>query len=328
MGIMFKPEHQTHWTSIDSQLRELLNLEAKGELQWFLNIHIVKGSDQQSRYLSQQAYIEELQERFHVKVLQKADTPFPPSLNISQVVKNEDQATHDQITEYQKIVGSLLYAAIITRPDISFTVSLLSRFLRNPSEQHFTIARHCLDYLVSTKSLSLHYDASYSGPELQVFSDAAFADDPDDRKSSDGYLVLLFGCPVLWQARKQATVSTSSTEAEFIALTRTTKEAIALYRLLGDLTLRLDLDQIPILCDNRQAIRLVQPNAGRWATNIKHVDIYHHWLRQVVADGQVSVSWTPTAHMAADGFTKPLRRQKHDEFVRMLGLQPSPEEPD
>lgn len=75
-----------------------------------------------------------------------------------------------------------------------------------------------------------------------------------------------------------------------IAVTHTAKETISLYRLLGDLTLRLDSDQIPILYDNHQTIRLVQPNAGRWTTNIKHVDIYHHWLRQVVADGQVSVS--------------------------------------
>ncbi len=109
---------------------------------------------------------------------------------------------------------------------------------------------------------------------MEVFTDASFADDLSDRKSSQGYLITLYGSPIAWQASKQPTVTTSSTEAELLALTTAGKEAIATMRLFAGIRFHLHEDLI-IWYDNRQTIRLVTANIPRIRTTLRHVDIYN-----------------------------------------------------
>jgi hypothetical protein len=134
--------------------------------------------------------------------------------------------------------------------------------------------------------------------------------------------MLLFGGPIAWKANKQDTVTTSSTEAELLALSQTAKEAIFISRLLKALTLRLDADEpLVIECDNLQTLRLVTEESMKLSTKLRHVDIHNHWLRQEHAERRVQFRWTPTKDMIADGLTKALSRQRHEEFMRMISLE-------
>ena len=154
---------------------------------------------------------------------------------------------------------------------------------------------------------------------LQLSSDASFADDPETRKSTQGYLMKLFDGPIMWQSSKQKTVTTSTTEAELLSLSHTARETISLYRLFEQI--QFDPEQQPrILCDNQQTVGLIQKERPQLTSKLKHVDIHSLWLRQVHQDGKVAVQWVQTTDMTADGFTKALTTEKHSRFVKQLGL--------
>jgi len=132
-------------------------------------------------------------------------------------------------------------------------------------------------------------------------------------------VIKLFGGPILWKAGKQNTVTTSSTEAELLALTNCAKELIALDRLLTQIQLRLD-GPLVLKCDNNQTIRLLTAEYAKLFTKLRHVDVHHHWLRQEVQRQALQVGWVPTSEIIADGLTKALPRQRFERFVDQLGL--------
>ncbi|GKU08650.1 unnamed protein product, partial [Fusarium langsethiae] len=162
-------------------------------------------------------------------------------------------ATPAEIQRYQRIVGSVLYIAVNTRPDIAFAVSRLARFLTNPGRAHQEAADRVIHYLTHTK----HRALAFGGPGgLKVASDASFADNTLDRKSSQAYTIKLFNGLIGWRASKQDTVTTSTTEAELLALAQAARESLYVSRLLKELTVQLDDSIIQIDCDNTQTINL------------------------------------------------------------------------
>ena len=243
--------------------------------------------------------------------------PLPPTLT---------KADPNSVKTYQMKTGSLLYAAITTRPDIAFAVSRLARFNQNPSEEYHNAADRVIRYLYNTRGWAIAYRGSvesvrrHTGARAFVCaSDASFADNTADRKSSQGYVMTLFGGPIAWRANKQDTVTTSSTEAELLALSQTAKEAILMSRLFKVMTLKLN-EPLIINCDNTQTLRLLRESSAKLITKLRHVDIHQHWLRQEYAAKRVQFEWIPTEEMIADGLTKALPKQKFNTFVRMVGM--------
>ena len=237
----------------------------------------------------------------------------------------------------------MAYISVFTRPDISFTHSILSRYLTSPGEQHLRAAIHAWRFLIRTRNLAMKTSAltpdntGYSvpgptpnttpntkNPELEpIFfgaSDASFADDPLTRASSDGYLFKLFGMPIDWKATKQRSVTKSTTEAELYALSRAASEVIWWNDLFRQLNFKTGITPV-IYCDNQQTVGIVTKATERLQTKLKHVDIHQLWLRQAVERGEVNVQWTSTSQMPADGLTKALPKQKHIQFTRQLGLE-------
>ena len=125
-----------------------------------------------------------------------------------------------------------------------------------------------------------------------------------DRKSSQGYAIKLFGGLIAWKANKQDTVTTSTTEAELLALSQVAKEALFISRLLRELQIETDASTVTIQCDNKQTIRLVTEEVSRLQTKLRHVDIHNHWIRQEVSEGRIKVEYVQSADTIADGFTK------------------------
>jgi hypothetical protein len=130
----------------------------------------------------------------------------------------------------------------------------------------------------------------------------------------------LFGGIVGWRANKQATVTTSTTEAELLALSQAAKEAMFVSRLIKELGIKLDDERIRIQCDNQQTIQLVNNDISKLQTKLKHVDIHNHWLRQEAQLDRISVEYQPTADMIADGLTKVLTNTSFQKFVKQIGL--------
>jgi hypothetical protein len=231
----------------------------------------------------------------------------------------EEEVEEVSRTSYQRKVGSILFAAISTRPDIAFAAARLSRFNQRPGQKHHDAADRLIQYLYRTRHTCIQYGHQSTIASFVCASDASFADNTLDRKSSQGYITKLFGGPVAWRANKQDTVTTSSTEAELLALSQTAKESIYLSRLFRALSLELD-EPLVIECDNRQTIRLLVEEVTKLQTKLRHVDIHSHWLRQEVQRGSIQLNWRETKKMA-DGLTKALGKTLFQRFREMIGLE-------
>ncbi|KAL4410966.1 reverse transcriptase domain protein [Colletotrichum abscissum] len=296
-------------------IKEYINLKENGPINYFLGVRILRDRTARKVYLVHDAYIERVAKRFDLMDSLHPATPLPQD----EFKPNEGQATKEEIKSYQEKVGSVLYTAIMIRPDVAFACSQLSRFLTNPSATHIKAINHCIRYLYATRYLALCYGSVPSAQSLLLAGDASFADDEVTRRSSQGYIMFLFGGPIQWKSARQATVTTSTTEAELLCLEETAKETMALKRLFKDIAL--DLGEVwSVNCDNQQTIRLVVGEGERIATRLRHIDIQNMWLRQEHARGSFEVAYMSTEDMPADGLTKNLSRAKFEHFRTLLNL--------
>jgi hypothetical protein len=320
---MFRDSDQAIADKFRDNLTSRFKMRDLEDLKWFLGIRVVRDRSKRRLWLCQDSYIEAVAARFNL--ICDGIAPATP-MGMQQLVPNEDIADHATTHLYQRKIGSILYPAVISRPDIAFTAARLSSFLTNPSPDHMAAANRCIQYLYGSRHLAILFDGLNDTEEkaFKAYTDASFADDLQDRKSTQGYLFTLFGGPIAWKSGKQPTVTTSSTEAELLALSTAAKEAIAAVRLFRDVRLQLNED-LTIWCDNKQTIRLVKEDMMRIQTALRHVDIHNCWVRQEAKKGSFEVKYLPTTEMPADGLTKALDRGKFDRFVAQIGLTPLPE---
>jgi len=222
--------------------------------------------------------------------------------------------------EYASIVGGLMFAACVTRPDIMCAVGQLSQFLNNPSSKHMSAAKRVLRYLKGTSSLGI----TYRPPplHLQGYSDADWAGDMDTRRSTTGYIVMLNNGAIAWKSRRQPTVALSTMESEYMALTDATKELKWVRMLLAELghSNNKSADEIPtvVFSDNQSAIALGKNPVSH--ARAKHIDLRHHFIREAIQDQIIWVQYIPTAEMTADSLTKALGHEKHEKCTACMGM--------
>jgi hypothetical protein len=323
--LLHRPRYKENADEFVTKIRARFDMKDLGELKWFLGIRILRDRAAHKLWLCQDAYIEKM---VHQYGIQKNDRFKGSLFPTNELQLRDDQAPEDLVNRYQQKIGSNTYVAVITRPDIAKPVAKLAEFMLNPSDKHHQLVDRIMEYLWATRYLAIQFNGNASSvsishsslnPELRIASDAAFADNLQTRKSSQGHIIMLFGGAVSWKAGKQDTVTTSSTEAELLAFTHTAKEAIAMKRLFEQIKLKLD-HPLVIECDNQQTIRLIKPDQPRIKTQLKHVDIHNCWARQAYQQGHFQVAYTPTAEMIADGLTKPLPGKKFQRFIEQLAL--------
>lgn len=317
--ILFKREHQQAAEQLIQGLKQAYDMHDLGELKWFLGIRILRDRAARKLWLCQDSYIEQMAARYHLQDRKHQREPRTP-MGVDNLRAFEGSASPDQIQLYQGKIGSINYPAVITRPDVARPAARLAEFLLNPGPEHQEAADQVIRYLYATRFLSIEFNAEPAEAFLTCSSDAAFADDPDNRRSTQGYVMSLFNGPIFWRASKQRSVVTSSTEAELVALTQATREYISLTRLLKQLQLDLEEPQV-IGCDNQQTLRILTSDRPHLNSRLKHINIQQLWLRQICQSKAIAFKWVPTDQMIADGLTKALPAQRHQQFVKQLNLK-------
>jgi hypothetical protein len=313
--LLFHKDVEKKATDLWAKIMDKYEIQQQGDVEWFLGIRVIRDRERRSIVLVHDTYMEKMYKKFELEDGSFPKTPLPSE----ELIKNSGEATKQEIKAFQERVGSVLYTAIMLRPDVAFSISKLSHFLTNPSDQHIKAVERVIMYLYRTRWDAIQY-GDYNGPDLTIAGDASFADDPETRRSSHGYIAMLYGGPIFWKAARQSTVTTSTTKAELLALEHTTKEAMALKRFFDELAL--DLGELwTVWCDNQQTIRLVVGKNERITTRLRHVDIQNMWLRQEYAKGLFQVKYLETSIMPADGLTKSLTQQQFDKFKQLLNLQ-------
>ena len=209
-----------------------------------------------------------------------------------------------------------------TRPDIAQAVGVVSQFCENPTQQHWIAVKRIFRYLQGTMDYGLYYRKT-GEEDLVGYSDADWAGNLDNRRSTTGYAFLLHGACISWRSTRQRTVALSTTEAEYMALSESTQEAVWLKRLLEDLQQRDSNAPITIYGDNQGSIALTRnPEYHR---RTKHIDIRHHFVREKVEDGQIVIKYCSTQDMLADLLTKPLPAEKFVKLRNKLGILSNPD---
>jgi hypothetical protein len=284
-----------------------------GEISHCLGLIIKRDRANKIITISQSNYIEEILTKFGMEGSRPVATPLEPGV---QYCKMADGDTTFNVKTYQQAIGSLTYAAICTRPDISAAVGVLSQFMSNPTSVHWTGVKRVLRYLRGTTNYGLVYDGT-SNSELVGFSDADWAGDVNTRRSTSGYAFQLGKATITWSSRRQATVAKSSTEAEYVALSAAASECIWLRRLVSNLGMDVTTPTT-IYEDNQGAIDIAKNPKHHDRT--KHIDVSHHFVRERVASKELYVEHCPTGEMTADILTKGVTAVKFRKFRDMLGV--------
>jgi hypothetical protein len=295
---------------IKTSLSKNFKMKDLGSLHFCLGISVEQSED--GIKLSQKQYIEKLLERYGLQDAKPVSTPMDVNVKL---VADDGQSKPVDPVGYQSIVGSLLYAAVATRPDISQAVGVLSRFNSAPTEAHLTAAKRVLRYLKGTINLSLQYKKTENS-DVTGYSDAGWADDVDSRRSTTGNVFIMSGSPISWLSQRQSTVALSTAEAEYIALSSACQEAVWLQRLLTDIGE--NIKPITIMEDNQGAIAIAKNPVGHKRT--KHIDIRYHFVREQTQKGVIEIQYLSTKEMLADMFTKPLPRGQFEYLRSKIGM--------
>ncbi|KAI4364918.1 hypothetical protein MLD38_020949 [Melastoma candidum] len=215
---------------------------------------------------------------------------------------------------YRSMIGSLLYLTA-SRPDILFSVCLCARFQSAPKESHMTAVKRIYRYLQGSVNLGIWYSKK-SNFDLTGYSDADFAGSKVDRKSTSGTCQLMGNMLISWFSKKQTSVALSTAEAEYIAVACCCAQLLWMKQQLEDYGH--SFTKIPIKCDNTSAISLAKNPV--YHSRSKHIELIHHFLRDNVQQGSVSVEYINTEYQLADIFTKPLDKEKFFFFRSELGI--------
>ncbi|CAL5324316.1 unnamed protein product [Camellia sinensis] len=289
--------------SVRFQMKEL------GQLKHFLGLEVDR--TQEGIFLCQQKYAKDLLKKFGMLECKPISTPME---------QNAKMCAHDgkdlnDATMYRQLVGSLLYLTL-TRPDISYAVGVMSRYMQNPKKPHLDAVRRILRYVNDTMDCGLLYKKG-EDCKLVGYCDADYAGDDDTRRSTTGYVFMLGSGAISWCSKRQPTVSLSTTEAEYRAAAMAAQESTWLIRLMNDLHQLVDY-AIPLYCDNQSAVRLAENPVFHART--KHVEVHYHFIREKVLEEEIEMRQIKSEDQVADLFTKGLSGSKFESFCHQLGM--------
>ena len=257
-------------------------------LNYFLGLEV--SSSTNGYYLTQAKYTSNMISRASITYNKIVDTPID--------LNSHDGESLSDATLYRQLVGNLIYLTI-TRPDISYAVHIVNQFMAAPRSSHYTVVLMILRYLKGTIFDGLYF-SSHSSLTLQAYSDADWAGDPIDRRSTTGYCFLLGDSLISWRSKKQTVIAHSSSEAEYRALATTTVELIWLCWLLQDLGVDCST-ATKLHCDNRSTIKIAHNDE-----HTKHIEIDCHFNRHHLLQGTLTLQSVSSQDQLADIFTKPL----------------------
>ena len=294
-------------------LHSTFHMKDLGQLTYFLGLEVKY--QPQGIFVTQHKYIQDL---IHLAGLTNATTADTP-MEVNVKYKRDEGELLQDPTSYRKLVGSLIYLTI-TRPDVSFAVHTVSKFMHTPRHFHLAAVHRIIRYLIGTSTRGLFFPAG-SPPQLQAYSDADWAGCPDTRKSTTGWCMFIGNAPISWKCKKQDSISKSSTEAEYRAMSAACSEIIWLRGLLSELGFS-QSQPTPLHADNTSAIQIAANPVYHERT--KHIEVDCHSIRDAYDRRIITLPHVSTSVQTADIFTKSLTRQRHNFLISKLMLVDSP----
>ncbi|KAK6119995.1 hypothetical protein DH2020_046235 [Rehmannia glutinosa] len=307
--VLITGSNLTDIIDVNDYLDRLFTIKDLGPAKYFLGVEIVRTDT--GTYLHQRKYILDILTDMGLLGCKPTHTHFPPGLKL----QGQSGSPLPEPDKYRRLVGRLLYLNM-TRPDITFSVQQLSQFMNSPCSSHWDASVHLLRYLKGCPSQGLFYVVDTS-LHLTAYYDADWASCPTTRRSVTGFCIFLGSSLLSWKTKKQTTVSRSSAEAEYRALSTTVCEILWLSYLADDFHVSIP-KPIPLLCDNQAALHIVANPVFHERT--KHLEIDCHIVRDQYKAGMVSPQKIGSTMQLADLFTKALGPGIFSTLLSKLGL--------
>lgn len=306
---------------IVDQLKAQFELTDLGEPREFLGINIERDYTNRILRLSQSLYIDKILQRFSTNGLYPKRTPMITN-QVKNKLRKQREQNYDQMiltktltkinAPYREAVGSLLYLANATRPDISFAVNVLSRHQVNPTEDDWKMVQRVFCYLMKTRDLKLVFRGLLD--DLQAYSDASFSDCKGS-KTTCGFVIKLFGDTITWRTHKQPYVALSTCQAEYVAMSEACQELMALHKPLNAMLNR-NFFPIMLKCDNKAAEACAKTNGG---TKLRHMtNTREDYVKDCLDSKWIKIQWIPSRRQIADIFTKPLSFLLHTRMTSKI----------
>ena len=324
--ISFHRGDADEWNQLKALLVKRFNTKDMGESTWILGMRIHRDRKLRTITLSQELYITKALEKYGLAQCKIADTP--EAVGVAHAEPTEEQRKPADRQRFMEITGTLMYAAIATRPDIAHAVHYLASNMLAPTQMHMTAAERVLRYLAGTKEVGLIFGSrngsdvgdsrgrqSHGQIDICAYSDADWANNKADRKSVTGWVVKLNGDPISWASKKQRTVALSTCEAELYAKAAGIQEVLWHRGLMRELGLNIHTGST-VHGDNQSAIAVAKN--GVRSDRTKHVDVKYHFVTEAVESGEVVLKWVPTHEQQADIFTKALPAAAFHHFRKLL----------
>jgi hypothetical protein len=326
--VSFHRDDTAEWNGLKAQLVQRFNTKDIGESTWILGMRIHRDRKLRTITLDQELYVTKALEKYGMAECKIADTPEVVGMAHSEPTEEQQRPADRQ--RFMEITGTLMYAAISTRPDIAHAVHYLASNMLAPTQLHMTAAERVLRYLAGTKEIGLVFGSrngdtvgdSRGRNQLPVdicaYSDADWGSNKVDRKSVTGWVTKLNGDPISWSSKKQRTVALSTCEAELLAKAAAIQEVLWLRGLAKELGLHTQTGST-VHGDNQSAIAVAKN--GVRSDRTKHVDIKYHFVTEAVENGEVLLKWVSTHEQQADIFTKALPAPAFHKFRKELMTQ-------
>ena len=298
-----------------TKLSQRFDMEDRGEINYLLGMSVKRDRQKQTLKIDQKLYIQQVLERFGMQDCKPVSTPIESGRKFQ---KTQEDETAVDTKRYQELIGSLVYASVSTRPDISEAVGKLSQHMSRPNNEHWVGAKRVLRYLKGTAGFGLVYTKS-DHSQLRGYSDSDWAGCTDTRRSTSGYLFMIGNNVISWASKKQPVVALSTTEAEYIALCSATQEAVWLRRLLESIQ-HVQNGPTTIVEDNQGTISMAKNL--RDSSRTKHIDIRYHFNREAVEKNITKIEYCETGDMVADTFTKPLPKPAFEKHRASMNIRP------
>jgi len=298
---------------VKEQLKRKFEMDDMQEISNFLGMKIGYDMARSTLKINQSKYVKDLLKRFGMEDCKPSLVPLETNLKLTRNHNMEGTTQHP----YRELVGCLTYLMITSRPDISIAVNYLSRFQSGATDEHWTHLKRVLRYLQGTKDYFLEYRHNQEEP-IVGFADADWGSDMESRHSTSGYIFQIFGNTVLWTTRKQGTIALSSTEAEYVALSQSSCEAMWLENLLTEFGVHLNSPLI-IYEDNQSCMYIAEE--PREQKRMKHLDIRYNFIRECIQNGRIQLKYIPSENQLADMFTKGLSSAVFTKHRFAIGLR-------
>lgn len=282
-----------------------------GRLSYYLGIEVEQG----------EGYIELKQAGYARKLLEKAGladcNPVRYPMDPKEQLSKDEGGKKVDATWYKSLVGGLRYL-VHTRPDIAFSVGIVSRYMEQPTTQHLNAVKRILRYVKGTQNYGLIYSKKGGNNILTGYSDSDLAGGLDDRKSTGGMAFYLNENLITWVSQKQRCVALSSCEAEFMAATAAACQSIWLKNVLSQVTDECT-GPVVLYIDNKSTIDLAKNPIFHGRS--KHIVIRYHFIRECVERGEIVIEHVPGDQQRADILTKPLSTVKFEQMRKLLGVK-------